>query len=159
MEIRRSYDRLISTMGFPILVRLHFYIESAFATRSFFQGCLYSVHPIKYAHSLGLLLFLAELLFFNNIYIIIYVFVLNIYLHLSGCLNLKVLFQWCYHSVYVTDDLMWCYKLLIYALMIHIYLHSLGLPSSTRPFLVVVSMRLWSGLGARMLNISFRGQW
>ena len=28
MEIRRSYDRLISTMGFPILVRLHLYIES-----------------------------------------------------------------------------------------------------------------------------------
>ena len=25
---RRSYDRLISTMGFPILVRQHFYIES-----------------------------------------------------------------------------------------------------------------------------------
>ena len=28
MEIRRSYDRLISTMGFPILVRWHLYIES-----------------------------------------------------------------------------------------------------------------------------------
>ena len=28
MEIRRSWDRLISTMGFPILVRLHLYIES-----------------------------------------------------------------------------------------------------------------------------------
>ena len=28
MEIRRSYDRLISTMGFPILVRLYLYIES-----------------------------------------------------------------------------------------------------------------------------------
>ena len=27
-EIRRSYDRLISTMGFPILVRRHLYIES-----------------------------------------------------------------------------------------------------------------------------------
>ena len=27
MEIRRSYDRLISTMGFPILVRCHLYIE------------------------------------------------------------------------------------------------------------------------------------
>ena len=27
-EIRRSYDRLISTMGFPILVRCHLYIES-----------------------------------------------------------------------------------------------------------------------------------
>ena len=26
-EIRRSYDRLISTMGFPILVRCHLYIE------------------------------------------------------------------------------------------------------------------------------------
>ena len=28
MEIRRSYDRLISTMGFLILVRRHLYIES-----------------------------------------------------------------------------------------------------------------------------------
>ena len=28
MEIRRSYDPLISTMGFPILIRLHLYIES-----------------------------------------------------------------------------------------------------------------------------------
>ena len=28
VEIRRSYDRLISTMGFPILVRQHLYIES-----------------------------------------------------------------------------------------------------------------------------------
>ena len=27
-EIRQSYDRLISTMGFPILVRWHLYIES-----------------------------------------------------------------------------------------------------------------------------------
>ena len=28
VEIRRSYDRLIPTMGFPILVRWHLYIES-----------------------------------------------------------------------------------------------------------------------------------
>ena len=28
VEIRRSYDPLISTMGFPILVRCHLYIES-----------------------------------------------------------------------------------------------------------------------------------
>ena len=28
MEIRRSYDRLISTMGFPLLVRCHLYIGS-----------------------------------------------------------------------------------------------------------------------------------
>ena len=28
MEIRRSYDRLISTMGFPLPVRCHLYIES-----------------------------------------------------------------------------------------------------------------------------------
>ena len=28
MEIRRSYDRLISTMGFPILVEWHLYFES-----------------------------------------------------------------------------------------------------------------------------------
>ena len=29
MEIRRSYGHLISTMGFPILVRCHFYIDMA----------------------------------------------------------------------------------------------------------------------------------
>ena len=28
VEIRRSYDRLISTMGFPIRIRCHLYIES-----------------------------------------------------------------------------------------------------------------------------------
>ena len=28
VEIRRSYDHLISTIGFPILERLHLYIES-----------------------------------------------------------------------------------------------------------------------------------
>ena len=28
VEIRRSYERLISTMGFPILIRWHLYIES-----------------------------------------------------------------------------------------------------------------------------------
>ena len=28
VEIGRSYDRLISTMGFPVLVRQHLYIES-----------------------------------------------------------------------------------------------------------------------------------
>ena len=28
VEIRRSYDRLISTMGFPILIKPHLYIES-----------------------------------------------------------------------------------------------------------------------------------
>ena len=28
VEIRRSYDHLISTMGFPLLVRQHLYIES-----------------------------------------------------------------------------------------------------------------------------------
>ena len=28
MEIRQSYNRLISTMGFPVLVRWHLYIES-----------------------------------------------------------------------------------------------------------------------------------
>ena len=33
MEIRRSYDRLISTMGFPILVRRHLYIESGSKSR------------------------------------------------------------------------------------------------------------------------------
>ena len=33
MEIRRSHDRLISTMGFPILVRWHLYIESGPSTQ------------------------------------------------------------------------------------------------------------------------------
>ena len=34
VEIRRSKDRLISTMGFPILVRCHLYIESGPSTFS-----------------------------------------------------------------------------------------------------------------------------
>ena len=34
MEIRRSYDRLISIMGFPILVRRHLYIESGIRSSS-----------------------------------------------------------------------------------------------------------------------------
>ena len=37
VEIRRSYDRLISTMGFPILVRWHFYIESG--SRKQYDSC------------------------------------------------------------------------------------------------------------------------
>ena len=45
MEIRRSYDRLISTMVFPILIRQHLYIESGprclFHT---FTGSLASIH-------------------------------------------------------------------------------------------------------------------
>ena len=40
MEIRRSYDRLISTMGFPILVRWHLYIESG---------------PCKFPHTIPLM--------------------------------------------------------------------------------------------------------
>ena len=36
VKIRRFYDRLISTMGFPILVRWHFYIESG---PMLFHGC------------------------------------------------------------------------------------------------------------------------
>ena len=32
LEIRRSYDRLISTLGFPLLVRWHLYIESGSCT-------------------------------------------------------------------------------------------------------------------------------
>ena len=41
MEIRRSYDRLISTMGFPILVRWHLYIESGprFFLYGQYRGC------------------------------------------------------------------------------------------------------------------------
>ena len=38
MEIRRCYDHLISTVGFPIMVRRHLYIESGprgFSTRAF----------------------------------------------------------------------------------------------------------------------------
>ena len=55
VEIRRSYDRLISTTGFPIPVRQHLYIESG--TRCRRQGQLHptetvgsTVRPKKYAH-------------------------------------------------------------------------------------------------------------
>ena len=40
VEIRRSYDHLISTMGFPILVRWHLYIES------------WPWYPMSYPHQL-----------------------------------------------------------------------------------------------------------
>ena len=40
MEIRRSYDRLISTIGFPILVRWHLYIEQG---PSHMKACLQSI--------------------------------------------------------------------------------------------------------------------
>ena len=54
MEIRRSYDRLISTMGFPILVRRHLYIESgpwclkkmAIVLQTIFLNMLYDNHCI-----------------------------------------------------------------------------------------------------------------
>ena len=42
MEIRRSYDRLISTMRFPILIRLHLYWIRAKVPAT--------VYPKKYAH-------------------------------------------------------------------------------------------------------------
>ena len=42
MEIRRSYDRLISTMGFPILVWWHLYIESGPWFPSFFWQAINS---------------------------------------------------------------------------------------------------------------------
>ena len=40
VEIRRSYDRLISTMGFLIPVRWHLYIESGHRTRSVIYWCI-----------------------------------------------------------------------------------------------------------------------
>ena len=45
VEIRRSYDRLISTMGFPILVRWHLYIESGpwWCWIAFTRKCNHSV--------------------------------------------------------------------------------------------------------------------
>ena len=39
MEIRRSYDRLISTMGFSILVRCYLYIESGLSISFCFIEC------------------------------------------------------------------------------------------------------------------------
>ena len=43
VELRRSYDRLISTMGFPILVRRHLHIESGPRSRTSFT--VYSCPP------------------------------------------------------------------------------------------------------------------
>ena len=40
VEIRRSHDRLISTMGFPILVRWHLYIELAIRIYSTSYICI-----------------------------------------------------------------------------------------------------------------------
>ena len=44
MEIRRSYDRLISTVGFPILVRWHLNIESGPRCLSTYQSSIHSGH-------------------------------------------------------------------------------------------------------------------
>ena len=55
MEIRRSYNRLISAMGFPFLVRWHLYIESgprllrpriSNGPRRFTNARLYKITPI-----------------------------------------------------------------------------------------------------------------
>ena len=47
MEIRRSYDRLISTMGFPILVKWHLYIESGVVpTACFHMFYINNLHPV-----------------------------------------------------------------------------------------------------------------
>ena len=50
MEIRRSYDRLISTMGFPILARRHVYIESGPGPR--LASCVARRQsPVSYRHT------------------------------------------------------------------------------------------------------------
>ena len=48
MEIRRSYERLTSTMGFPILVRWHLFIESG---PWHFEGLSYYRHTYLYSHN------------------------------------------------------------------------------------------------------------
>ena len=48
--IWRSSDRLISTMGFPILVRWHLYIESGPWTCSIFSPIL-TIHTLHHVHS------------------------------------------------------------------------------------------------------------
>ena len=74
MEIRRSYNHLISRMGFPILVRWHLYIESGpwslylglrifsdyTETFSVWGWPLYCA--IKYVHSFGLFWFVLLIL-------------------------------------------------------------------------------------------------
>ena len=52
VEIRRSYDRLISTMGFPIPVRRHLYIESG---PRIFVKCLFSVYGVGTCSTIVLL--------------------------------------------------------------------------------------------------------
>ena len=51
VEIRRSYDRLISTMGFPILVRWHLYIESG-PRAHLFQHCSPRMWTRRYSYIL-----------------------------------------------------------------------------------------------------------
>ena len=58
MEIRRSYDRLISTMVFPILVRQHLYIESGPRSSSYrlprCHGPLTRYVKLQVAHAPGM---------------------------------------------------------------------------------------------------------
>ena len=57
MEIRRSYDRLISTMGFPILVRWHLFIESGLRSVLLHIACLWNnyweSYCLEYAAKVG----------------------------------------------------------------------------------------------------------
>ena len=51
MEIRRSYDRFISTMGFPILVGWHFYIESVPWSSSCFHSFTHALTQTSHTHT------------------------------------------------------------------------------------------------------------
>ena len=70
VEIRRSYDRLISTMGFPILVRWHRYIESGAwcDVYEYGNGCLswWDVDGFIAPTSTGSLLSGVQLLWLSN---------------------------------------------------------------------------------------------
>ena len=48
VEIRRSYDRLISTMGFPILVRWHLYIEGRCGASGYLRYLVWLILTLSY---------------------------------------------------------------------------------------------------------------
>ena len=78
VEIRRSYDRLISTMGFPILVRRHLYIESGPGENINTFSLLPFIHFISFVNTRRCNMFLVV-----KIYTLIYV--THILFSVSSC--------------------------------------------------------------------------
>ena len=98
MNIRRSYDRFISTMGFPILVRWHLYIESG-------PSSVYQILFVIHTYSIPILRRVSvscELLITNVIY---YVMQVRPYIILYWCSPTQSIHCYCKIINYFLTDL------------------------------------------------------